>query len=198
MTVLPQRLVSFSNSLKKPGLKQEFVIEFQVNSFTVNILHLSRSAFLPSFIVILPHVLLSQKSVLCTALLSYNLPLKDVKPPRKQGILHPAETRMEETGDPMECSRPAINFGVMKLMLWFLGGDRADLLNWRGKLLAFSSLLSKNPSPTCWSQPCVTPATGITQVAHYRVKALLQLPIWSPYQEIVGENGMQPCLQGLL
>lgn len=63
---------------------------------------------------------------------------------------------------------------------------------------ALNSLLSKNPLPTCWSQSCVKPATGITQVAHYWEKALLQLPIWSPYQEIVGENGMQPCLQGLL
>lgn len=39
MIGLPQRLVSFSKLLKKPGLKQEFVTEFQVSSSTVNILH---------------------------------------------------------------------------------------------------------------------------------------------------------------
>lgn len=63
---------------------------------------------------------------------------------------------------------------------------------------ALDSLLRKTTSPTCWSQSCITPATGITQVAHYQGKALLQLPVWSPYQETVGENGMQPCLQGSL
>lgn len=43
----PQRLVSFSNSFKKPSLNQEFVTEFQVNSFTVNILCWSQSVCFP-------------------------------------------------------------------------------------------------------------------------------------------------------
>lgn len=56
---------------------------------------------------------------------------------KKQGISHPAETGVKETGTPMECNTPAIHFGVLKLVLWFLSNDRADPMDWRGKLLAW-------------------------------------------------------------
>lgn len=63
----------------------------------------------------LPHVLsFSQISVLCTALLSFNLP---VNPPKKQGTLHPVEKGREERGDPMENNCPAVHFDAAKLVM---------------------------------------------------------------------------------
>lgn len=117
---LTQTFLSFRKPLKKLGLKQEFVTEFQVDCFTVNILHWSWFTFLPPFMITLSHVLsFLKKPFLYTALLSFNLPLKDLKLLKKnhQGILHPAETGMENKCNLTECNWPAIDFGVMKLML---------------------------------------------------------------------------------
>lgn len=62
--------------------------------------------------VTFPHVLsLSQMSVLCIALLSFDLPFNA---PKNQGVLHPLEKGMEERGGLMQSNCPEVHFDATK------------------------------------------------------------------------------------